>query len=222
MADDNPKRVRVRLNSGHIPTGVTCAVCGIVKYRAVRSSNDAGLCCSRACGFKLIRWRAEQRRSLQRARVEFRRWARRSAAAARHSLLHPGKCCRLCGVSVRKFAQMCDPCRLVQRRKSIETTRRSGGHRAAKARRRALERGIEAERFDPIEILSRDKWRCHICGCSTPRRLRGTFEPQAPELDHIVPLAAGGKHTRINTACACRRCNIAKGARILGQMRLVA
>jgi 5-methylcytosine-specific restriction endonuclease McrA len=94
--------------------------------------------------------------------------------------------------------------------------------RTSKARRRALERGLEAERFDPIEVLARDGWRCHICKVSTPKRLRGSYDDRAPELDHIIPLAEGGKHTRINTACACRKCNNAKGARPLGQLRLVA
>jgi 5-methylcytosine-specific restriction endonuclease McrA len=90
--------------------------------------------------------------------------------------------------------------------------------------RKALSRGKVdgAERFDPLEVLARDGWRCHICGVSTPKRLRGTFDDRAPELDHIIPLAAGGEHTRLNTACACRKCNIAKSNKPLGQLRLVA
>lgn len=78
------------------------------------------------------------------------------------------------------------------------------------------------EDFDPIEVLMRDGWRCHLCGASTPRRLRGTHHDRAPEVDHIIPLAAGGEHSRMNTACACRRCNIMKSDRPLGQLRLVA
>jgi 5-methylcytosine-specific restriction endonuclease McrA len=78
------------------------------------------------------------------------------------------------------------------------------------------------ERFDPIAVFERDRWHCHLCGCRTPQRLRGTFEANAPELDHIIPLAAGGEHSRRNTACACRRCNIAKADRPMGQLRLIA
>lgn len=88
--------------------------------------------------------------------------------------------------------------------------------------RRARKAGAHAEQFDPIEVLERDGWRCHLCGVSTPRRLRGTKHPRAPHLDHIVPLAAGGAHTRANTACACARCNTSKGAKPLGQLRLLA
>lgn len=96
--------------------------------------------------------------------------------------------------------------------------------RADKAKRKALQRGKVkgAERFDPLEILSRDGWRCHICGVSTPKRLRGTYDDRAPEIDHIIPLALGGQHTRLNCACACRRCNIRKGSQAFGQLRLVA
>jgi hypothetical protein len=88
--------------------------------------------------------------------------------------------------------------------------------RAAKARRdeRVVANGYEA--FDPIEVLARDGWRCRLCKVETPRPLRGTFEPNAPELDHIVPIARGGAHTRDNTQCACRRCNIAKGDTVSG------
>ncbi|WP_182520076.1 HNH endonuclease [Ochrobactrum sp. RH2CCR150] len=92
--------------------------------------------------------------------------------------------------------------------------------RRSKARRRARTRGATNDNFDPIEILKRDRWRCQLCGTKTPRRLRGSTDPRAPELDHIIPLAMGGSHTRANTQCACRQCNGAKGAKIAGQMRL--
>jgi 5-methylcytosine-specific restriction endonuclease McrA len=80
----------------------------------------------------------------------------------------------------------------------------------------------DGEAFDPTEILERDGWRCRLCGCKTPKGLRGTRNPRAPELDHIVPLSKGGKHTRLNTACACKRCNGSKHAKVMGQLRLVA
>lgn len=99
---------------------------------------------------------------------------------------------------------------------------RSVRNRKSSAIRRARVRDAERERFDPVEVLERDRWRCHICGVTTPKRLRGTFDDRAPELDHIVPLAAGGEHSRRNTACACRKCNLAKGDHPLGQLRLVA
>ncbi len=92
--------------------------------------------------------------------------------------------------------------------------------RKGSAKRRARMKGVANDNFDPIEILSRDGWKCQMCGVKTPKRLRGTTDPRAPELDHIIPISLGGDHTRINTQCACRRCNGNKGASLLGQLRL--
>lgn len=94
--------------------------------------------------------------------------------------------------------------------------------RSARLRRKALQRGATVELFDPVEILERDRWRCHLCGEKTPRKLRGTYDARAPEVDHIIPLSKGGEHSRRNTACACRACNLAKGDKPLGQLKLVA
>lgn len=80
----------------------------------------------------------------------------------------------------------------------------------------------DGEQFDPFEIFERDGWRCHLCGDKTPKRLRGTKDPMAPELDHIIPLSKGGKHTRLNTACSHKGCNMKKRDRLIGQLRLVA
>lgn len=71
------------------------------------------------------------------------------------------------------------------------------------------------------KVFMRDGWRCQLCGRTTPRRLMGTLESNAPEVDHIVPFAAGGSHTWDNVQCACRACNIAKGGRPLGQLRML-
>jgi HNH endonuclease len=79
-------------------------------------------------------------------------------------------------------------------------------------------RSATVERFDDIEILERDRWRCYICGANTPKYLRGSYEPNAPEVDHVVAIANGGAHARWNVRCACRACNGAKGAR--GQFSL--
>jgi 5-methylcytosine-specific restriction endonuclease McrA len=93
-------------------------------------------------------------------------------------------------------------------------------NRISRAQRRA--RMLEAirEPVDPIAVCERDGWRCQLCGVSTPRRLRGTHVDNAPEMDHIIPLALGGSHTYANVQCSCRRCNSIKGARPLGQLRL--
>lgn len=89
-----------------------------------------------------------------------------------------------------------------------------------KAKRRARKHGVTYERIDPNKILQRDKWKCQLCGIKTPRSKRGTIEDDAPEMDHIIPLALGGTHTYFNLQCTCRKCNIEKGATMKGQLCL--
>jgi hypothetical protein len=134
------------------------------------------------------------------------------------------KRCRDCPATVGKYQHRCQLCREIAEAEALRRVRASPSYRASKAKRKACERGRAegAERFDPLEVLERDGWRCHICGTRTPKRLRGTYDDRAPELDHINPLAVGGKHTRQNTACCCRKCNQSKGSKPLGQLRLVA
>jgi 5-methylcytosine-specific restriction endonuclease McrA len=78
---------------------------------------------------------------------------------------------------------------------------------AARLVRRAKERSAKVESVDPYRVFERDGWLCRLCGASTPRAKRGTYEDDAPELDHVVPIAKGGEHSYANTQCACRRCN---------------
>lgn len=86
--------------------------------------------------------------------------------------------------------------------------------------RRAKRMGRQWERFDKRKVFARDGWRCQLCGVRTPDRLSGTADPRAPELDHIVPLAAGGHHVMSNTQCACKACNAQKRDRPRGQLQM--
>lgn len=89
--------------------------------------------------------------------------------------------------------------------------------RIAKGRRRTKVTG--AERINPLSVFAKAAWRCELCGVSTPRRLRGKQVDRSPELDHIIPLAIGGKHAWDNVQCLCRKCNGEKGATTVGQAR---
>lgn len=53
-------------------------------------------------------------------------------------------------------------------------------------------------------IYERDGWRCRKCG-----RRRDDLE-----VDHIIPIAKGGKSTFDNLQTLCHRCNVKKGANI--------
>lgn len=76
-------------------------------------------------------------------------------------------------------------------------------------RRRALKRGVDAERFRGEEIFERDGWVCKICNVPT---IKDAKVPNyyAPTVDHILPLAQGGPHTRANVQTAHFICNSLK------------
>ena len=225
----------------------SCVVCS-KSFRKKKSSRNAGLCCSRRCGWQLIHLRGVER---QRLRVKER----------------PRKHCLQCGVlfiAKRSNAKLCSPAchHLVllayakakshvyywTHRKQLTRTcvqcgrvfPVAGAHRCCSgvcskenkkhhAKKHAY--GTHAQRAKHFggerdwsikkeAIFVRDKWRCCLCGCLTPKWLRGSQNPQAPEIDHIVPLSRGGGHVWHNVQCLCRRCNSKKGARALGQLRL--
>lgn len=197
----------------------SCEGCGL-SFNPKRT--DRTRFCSRACAYGTKATRAAARvaedaarkSARRRQKIEASRLSREEARRARLSSRET--MCRTCGVAVPYCGNgvprsYCDKtCQ-----KAGETWRQ--GRRVARATRKARERSASVERFDPLEVLARDGWRCHICRRPTPQRLRGTMDPRAPELDHVVPLAKGGEHTRRNTACACRSCNIFKGDKLIGQ-----
>lgn len=93
--------------------------------------------------------------------------------------------------------------------------------RTARLKRKVSQRAATVESVDPFKVFDRDGWRCQLCRCKTPKSKRGTYNNNAPELDHIIPLAKGGDHSYLNTQCCCRSCNAIKSDKPLGQMLLV-
>ena len=68
------------------------------------------------------------------------------------------------------------------------------------------EADIRRERGKARELRQSQWWkrrlakaRCHYCGRSTP--------PAQLTMDHIVPIARGGKSTKGNVVAACKECN---------------
>ena len=108
---------------------------------------------------------------------------------------------------------------------SVECAKKSVSYKEARRvrrhKRRALQRCAHVENVIPSKVFDRDKWKCQLCGCATPKKMRGTLSDNAPELDHIVPLSKGGEHSYLNTQCACRKCNARKSDRVLGQLLLI-
>src|SRR5208282_2540 len=62
--------------------------------------------------------------------------------------------------------------------------------------------GAAYEYVNPETVFARDGWRCQHCHIETPQILRGnTSAPNAPTLDHVLPIARGGAHSYFNTQC---------------------
>lgn len=98
------------------------------------------------------------------------------------------------------------------------TSRRLAIHGGGPSRR-CKQFGIPYENISYRTIFLRDNWTCKICGIHTPESKRGTFEEDAPEVDHIWPLSLvvdGVKspgHVLSNCQAACRKCNNIKAAK---------
>ena len=74
-------------------------------------------------------------------------------------------------------------------------------------RRRVYKTG---ERINRLEIFERDRWVCGICEGLIDKTIR-LPNLMAATLDHVVPLAIGGQHTRDNVQAAHALCNFTKG-----------
>lgn len=241
-AECKPKRERQR--TPHKPKLVVCQHCFTEKYRRVRGgASDAGKYCCRGCAFARDTLISQERAAIRRIWALNRRPRAKTEAelhiAAEVAALRRIAAYKECPLVYRSICKQCDQSFTVRRTtrvgrpktlcdvciRTAKAAYRFTEHgkllrRRAKARRRAMERGAEAEAVDPLAVFERDGWRCHMCRRPTPRKLRGSVDPRAPELDHIVTLAEGGTHTWGNLACACRSCNGRKGARSLGQIGL--
>lgn len=105
-------------------------------------------------------------------------------------------------------------CRRYPAAKVYETTKERDF--AASYRRRARKRGGGYERFGREEVFERDGWTCKLCGEPVDRT--GKDKHLRPALDHIVPLARGGQHSRSNTQCTHWVCNSRKAHRLVSAL----
>ena len=55
-----------------------------------------------------------------------------------------------------------------------------------------------------FSIYARDGYRCRICGARQGKIVQ-------LEIDHIIPIAKGGKSTYDNLQTLCHNCNVQKG-----------
>lgn len=221
---------RRRYASHRIPVEHTCQFCGAT-FRPKEANRTSF--CSRSCFQQSTKpadqvvWRAHaprsaiwtgyciecaapmvSRRKRLRCEAHAAAWVKATTYSPRPKVV--SRC--VCGAAIKGTAakRVCARCAKVKSRS------------VRKHSQRARLYGGAYETVDPLKVFARDKWKCQLCGTATPKRLRGTVDMAAPELDHIIPLSKGGDHSYLNTQCACRSCNISKGSRAMGQMRLFA
>lgn len=140
--------------------------------------------------------------------------------------------CALCSTPIASPAQVCDEHKGLRRRTCIDcgldffgkqdrtkcdgchstpVVDRGPRHVGGNYRRRARAYGVEYEPIRALDIHERDRWRCGLCGDRIDRKLK-VPHPMSATLDHIVPLARGGGHTRANVQSAHFICNCRKRA----------
>jgi len=194
------------------------------EFRSLISGGQRMQFCTRRCAWdKSKRVTAEVnviRKWGQLAKAERKR--KEDQTKMLNATVKPGPYSRNCLVCGCKFiagtfggpAKMCsDECK--KARKKILPSYRAVKAKAKAKRRKANRLG---EAFDPIVVFNRSGWRCNFCGIETPRCKRGTADPSAPEIDHVVPLSRGGAHTMSNVQCLCRQCNNFKSYRTMDEM----
>lgn len=222
----------------------TCIGCG-VSFVRTRKKRDAGKYCTRECAFahsatryaaNNARRRAEGRiKAQERAFMAAEERARRSAVRSMRSsvvrlqasLATVDRVCRVCGKGFQRPLfrpgrhSLCSrECRREASRQIRRQRRRKHGH-DRRHTDRAKRAGVAyIYGITQTKVFTRDRWTCQLCGCRTPKRLKGRNMPRSPEIDHIIPISLGGTHTWENVQCACHACNMEKGANVLGQLRL--
>lgn len=140
----------------------------------------------------LARRRAETKR-----RRAARRLERAEAGTRGSGVICAGRCTRCGEAFVRRCTTPTGHC-------SRRCWARDKG-----AARRALIRSLDDGTVSRWRIFERDGWTCHICGDPVDRNAE-VPDLAAPTLDHVIPLARGGRHTETNIKTAHFYCNSVK------------
>jgi 5-methylcytosine-specific restriction endonuclease McrA len=210
-------------------------------------TDNAGKCCSRACGFKLI---ARNRVKSNHRRIHTPEWwaALRSSALA--SVVKCTECPRsflrgkrsvVCSVACseaktlrslkmesRKAPRRCRVCSvefsvplwICGSRGFCSNECREEAHRAIQFGARRSRKGKEKlERPGPVfrRAIAERDQWCCWICGDQTTREWASNHDLAPTLDHVIPLAKGGVHGEENLRLAHRVCNVLKGTEILAE-----
>lgn len=143
--------------------------------------------------------------------------------AYRYQFPLPTHCCDCdCEINAKDRKQTrCVACK----RKRLKEFRRNAKRLLGNYRRRCRYYGVPYDKqVTRRKVFERDNYICQLCGV----RCLGVFtlidgipDPLSPTVDHIIAISKRIKgHTWDNVQCACWSCNVAKGARAKGQLRL--
>lgn len=148
------------------------------------------------------------RRTQHRRAVATRKLERAAAGTAGRSVLVAGDC-RHCGSSftVRRTGGPKPPafCSAVCNRRHVNAE--------ARYRRRSRLKVAFVAPVYRAKIFERDGWCCQLCDLPLERDAV-VPDPNAPTIDHIIPLALGGTHEPSNVQAAHFLCNATKGDRV--------
>lgn len=201
----------------------TCDTCG-TEYQVARDNKREHHFCSRKCQAAFASKQAVQALWQRRAQGKSKALAvipktpRTPRSPARP--MPNGTCtwkdctCKTCGTRFisKQFHNCC----------SIECSQefKREYKRNAKHVRRARQRKAHVALVRRGEIYKRDNYRCQLCG----KKLKMDAEvphPNAPTLDHIIPLSKGGTHEPTNVQAAHFLCNATKGNRGHGEQLIL-
>jgi 5-methylcytosine-specific restriction endonuclease McrA len=118
-------------------------------------------------------------------------------------------CSELSCVEPSRYRGLCRRHYGKQRRDSnVEAVR----ERQAFRRAASLTDGVVVRGLSWQSLAAQHGPRCWYCGVvtNTTDRSWGSFGPDYPTLDHIIPLSRGGNHSEENVCLACGQCNVSK------------
>jgi 5-methylcytosine-specific restriction endonuclease McrA len=223
-----------------------CRECGrSFESTRVNGAGQVQRTCSRTCGSKERARRKANRLQALAIEAETRRSGTCDQCATAYRKASPTQ--RYCSPQCYRDAtttprtHTCAHCgeQLVAKRKRLHPECAKARKKAAKKARRKVIRAkvredrkhtSRAKRFGVprdfsiwnVDVYARDGWTCQLCHGPISKRLLGRNEPQAPSVDHIIPLSMLGSpgHVWSNVQAAHRACNTAKRNRPKGQGRL--
>lgn len=169
----------------------TCEECGVTWVSAYANRRFCSPECEKAARYtkEIQPWRRQPW------------WLRREPPASKPPRRWYAGQCQRCGA-----AFVCDQ---PESRYCSRQCRRLEG----KLRRRAREKNARVAVVRRWEIFERDNWTCQLCGRKVNRNVT-VPHPDAPVLDHVIPLDKHGPHVPDNVQCAHFMCNSIKGARV--------